>query len=330
MAKYKVLLLGNFWPDTSIEKQILNEVDAEPIVDAGEDESIYNRLISEVDAIIQGSFPITDRLLSKANRCKIVAGLGVGYDNVDFVAAANRGIYISNMPAQYWCADEVSDHAIALGISVQRKIAYLNQTTKEGGWLEKCKDVGPIFSFRGQTWGLYACGHIARATALKVKVFGVRVIAFDPFVSEEEAQQYGIKLVDFDTLLKESDIISIHAPLLKSTYHAFNKEAFNKMKSTAYLINVARGPIVDQKALYNALKTDDIAAAGIDVLENEPPDSNEPLLTLDNIKLTLSPHMASDSEASLYKSRKGSCEEVVRVLKGETPREWVNRREMQK
>lgn len=328
MAKYKILLLGDFWQDTNIERKILNEINGEPIVDTGENESSYSQLLGEVDAIIQGSFPVTDAFLSKAKKCKIVAGLGVGYDNVDIVAAAKYGIYISNMPAQYWCADEVSDHAVALGLAVRRKVSYLNQITKNGGWREKLKTAGPIHSLRGQTWGLYACGHIARATALKVKVFGFHVIAFDPFVSVEEAHQYGIELVDFNTLLKESDIISIHAPLLKSTYHQFNAEAFQKMKRTACLVNVARGPIVDQNALYHALNKNIISAAGIDVLENEPPDLNDPLLTLDDIKLTLSPHMASDAEESFEKSRKGSCEEVVKVLKGEQPRSWVNRKEM--
>lgn len=329
MSQYKVVMLRTMFPDNKIEKDALKAIDAELVIAPSADEDTAVKYVADADAIIMPT-KVNERVLEAAKKCKIVAGMGVGYDNVDIVAAAKRGIYVSNMPAQHWCADEVSDHAISLGFAVQRKLASLNETTKGGEWREKLKDVSPIFPFRDQTWGLYACGHIARAVARKVQVFGFKVIAFDPIVSEEEAYQYGIKLVDIDTLLKTSDIISIHAPLLKSTFHAFSEAEFKKMKKTAYLINVGRGPIVDQKALYNALKAGDIAAAGIDVLEDEPPKPGEPLLTLDNIKLTVTPHMASYSETSFAKSRKGSCEEVVRVLKGGVPNNWVNKREMGK
>ncbi len=329
MSQYKVVMLRTMFPDNKIEKDVLKEIGAELVIAPNTDEDTAVKYVADADAIIMPT-KVTERVLEAAKKCKIVAGTGVGYDNVDIVAAAKRGIYVSNMPAQHWCADEVSNHAISLGFTVQRKLVSLNETTKNGEWREKLKDVAPIFPFRDQTWGLYACGHIARAVAMKVQAFGFKVIAFDPVVSEEEAHQFGIKLVDIDTLLKTSDIISIHAPLLKSTYHAFSEEEFKKMKKSAYLINVGRGPIVDQKALYNALKAGDIAAAGLDVLEDEPPKPDEPLLTLDNIKLTVTPHMASYSETSFAKSRKGSCEEVVRVLKGGVPTNWVNKKEMSK
>jgi len=329
MARYKVVMLRSMFPDTKVEEGILKEIDAELVVAPSTDEDTAVKYVEDADAIIMPT-KVTERVLDAAKKCKIVAGLGVGYDNVDVAAAGKRGIYVSNMPAQHWCADEVSNHAISLAFAVQRKLASLNETTKNGAWREKLNDVTPIFSFRDQTWGLYACGHIARAAARKVQAFGFNVIACDPIVSEEEAHQFGIKLVDFDTLLKTSDIISIHAPLLKSTYHAFGEDAFKKMKKTAYLINVGRGPIVDQKALYNALTSGEIASAGLDVLEDEPPVPGEPLLTLDNKKLTVTPHMASYSETSFLKARKGSCREVVRVLKGGVPMSWVNRKEMGK
>jgi len=135
-------------------------------------------------------------------------------------------------------------------------------------------------------------------------------------------------LVDFDRLLEISDVISIHAPLSKSTYHLFNEETIRKMKNTAYLINTARGGLVDQKALYNALKAGKIAGAGLDVMEEEPPKADEPLLTLDNVIIT--PHTSYYSEASVIKVRRGVFGEVVRVLKGGQPKSWVNRKEMSK
>ena len=329
MGRYKVVMMRNMFPDTGIEERVLKEIDAELVIAPKTDEDTAVKYVADADAIIMPT-NINERILGAAKRCKIVAGLGVGYDNVDIVAAGKRGIYVSNTPAQHWCADEVSDHTIALGLALQRRLAFLNETTKSGGWYEKVDSCIPLFPSRDRTWGLYACGQIGRATGRKAQTFGFNVITYDPVVSEEEAHQLGIKLVDFDTLLKTSDIISIHAPLLKSTYHAFNVEAFKKMKKNAYLINVARGPIVDQKALYNALVAGDMAGAGLDVLEYEPPKPGEPLLTLDNVKLIVTPHMASDSEASFAKTRKAACEEVVRVLKGGEPRSWVNRKEMGK
>jgi len=329
MANYKVLRLGTVSPEAKIEKEILSEINAEVIVNTSTDEDSIIKDVHDVDAIIvRGLVPITEKILEAAKKCKIVTQGSVGFNLIDVAAAGKRGIYVSNSPAAEWCVDEVSDITMMLILGIERKAVWFHQKVIEGGWREWLNEAKPIFALRGQTLGLFALGAIARAVAQKAKPFGFKVIATDPYVSSEEAKKIGIELVDFDTLLKTSDVISIHAPLMESTFHVFNEATIGKMKKTAFLINAARGPLIDQKALYNALKTKQIAGAGFDVLEDEPPKPGEPILTLDNIFVV--PHIGAYSETSIGKPPVICANEVVRVLKGSPPNVWVNRKEMQK
>jgi D-3-phosphoglycerate dehydrogenase / 2-oxoglutarate reductase len=329
MADYRVLRLGMITPESTIEKEILSKINAEVVVNTSTDESSIINDVRDADAIIvRGLVPITDSILKAASKCKIVAQGSVGFDNIDISAAGRRNIYVSNSPASEWCVDEVSDITMMLILGIERKAAWFHQKVKEGYWREKLDEAKPIFALRGQTLGLFALGAIARAVAQKAKPFGFKIIATDPYVSAEEAKKMGIGLVAFDTLLKTSDVISIHAPLMESTFHVFNRETIGKMKKTAFLVNAARGPLIDQKALYDALKAGQLAGAAFDVLEDEPPKPGEPLLTLDNIFVV--PHIGAYSETSVLKPSIICANEVVRVLKGEPPLAWVNRKEMQK
>ncbi len=329
MADYKVLRLGKITPEATIEKEILSKINAELVVNTNTDERSIIDDVRDADAIIvRGLVPITDTILEAARKCKIVAQGSVGFDHIDISAAGKRAIYVSNSPASEWCVDEVSDITMMLILGIERKAAWFHQKVKEGGWREKLNEAKPIFALRGQTLGLFALGAIARAVAQKAKPFGFKLIATDPYVSTEEAKKIGVELVDFDTLLKTSDVISIHAPLIKSTFHVFNKAAIGKMKKTAFLVNAARGPLIDQRALYDALKARTLSGAAFDVLEDEPPKPGEPLLTLDNIFVV--PHIGAYSETSVLKPSRICANEVVRVLKGKPPLAWVNRKEMQK
>ena len=328
MADFKVLRLGKITPESAIEKEVLSEINADVVVNTSTDENSIINDIRDADAVIvRGLVPITDKILEAAKKCKIVAQGSVGFDHIDVAAAAKRGIYVSNSPASEWCVDEVSDITMMLILGIERKAVWFHNKVIEGGWREKLNEAKPIFALRGQTLGLFALGAIARAVARKAKPFGFNIIATDPYVSQDEAKKEGIELVDFDTLLRTSDVISIHAPLMSSTYHVFDAAAIDKMKKTAFLVNAARGPLVDQKALYEALKQKKIAGAGFDVLEDEPPKSGEPLLTLENIFVV--PHIGAYSETSVLKPSRICANEVVRVLKGEQPRAWVNCKEMQ-
>jgi len=328
MAGYKVLRLGSITPEAKSEREILDQINAELIVNTSTDENSIINDVRDVDAIIvRGLVPITEKIIEAARKCKIVAQGSVGFNHIDVAAAGKRGIYVSNSPAAEWCVDEVSDITMMLILGIERKAVWFHQKVIEGGWREKLNDAKPIFALRGQTLGLFALGAIARAVAEKAQPFGFKVIATDPYVSGEDARKIGIELVDFDTLLRTSDVISIHAPLMESTFHVFNKETIEKMKKTAFLVNAARGPLIDQKALYNTLKARQIAGAAFDVLEDEPPKADEPILTLDNIFVV--PHIGAYSETSVLKPSRICANEVVRVLKGSQPSAWVNRKEMQ-
>ena len=328
MTKYKVLLIGSIWPDTSIEKDILKEIDAEFIIDDGKNENTYKQLISEADAIIPGSFNVSESVLAEASKCKIVAKAAVGYDNIDVNAATKKGIIVTNVAAADFCMEEVADQTLALILGVERRVVFLHEKVVNGKWMEGRAQMKPMFDLKGQTLGLVAFGAIPRAVAERARPFGFKIIASDPYVPAGDASKLGVELVDFDTLLKTSDVISIHAPLMESTYHMFDEKAFSKMKKTAYLINAARGGLIDQKALYNALKSGKILAAGLDVLEEEPPTPNDPILTLDNV--IISPHSAGYAEGSYERARSWSAKEVATVLKGGQARNWVNRKELSK
>jgi len=322
MGKYKVVILKTIFPDTKVEEEILKEINADLILIPSADEDTIIQHISDVDAIVTPYVQVTEKILEAAKKCKVVVRTGIGVDAIDIPAATRRGIYVANVPD--YCFDEVSDHTLALVLALQRKINIISQKVKKGAW--GVDEVKPIFGLKGQIYGLVAFGNIARVVAKKAQVFGFNIIATDPFIPPEEAKKFGVKLVEFDKLLEISDVISIHAPLSKSTYHMFNEETIGKMKSTAYLVNTSRGGLIDQRALYNALKSGKIAGAALDVMEEEPPKVDEPLLTLDNVIITA--HIAYYSEASEIELRKRFSKEVVTVLKGGQPKNWVNRKEM--
>jgi len=319
MGKYKVVMLDCIFPDTKVEEEILKEIDADLILSPSTDESTLVQYVSDADAIVTSYVQVTEKILKAAKRCKIVVRTGIGVDAIDVPAATRLGMYVANVPD--FCFDEVSDHTLALVLALQRKIKILDQKVRKGAW--GTHEVKPIFGLKGQTYGLVAFGNIARFVAKKAQVFGFKMIATDPFVSPEEAKKFGVELVEFDKLLEASDVISIHAPLLKSTYHMFNEKTIGRMKNTTYLVNVGRGGLVDQEALYNALMSGTIAGAALDVMEEEPPKTNEPLFTLDNVIIT--GHTAWYSESSIIERRKKFSREIVATLKGGRPKNWVNR-----
>lgn len=327
MGKCKVVVVGNPNMNTTTGEKILKDVDVDLVLIPSTDEDVAIPYITDADVIVSaGPHPISGKMLEAAKKCKLVIRCGVGVDMIDIDTANRRGIYVANVPALYYCMDEISDHVLAMTLALQRKMPFLNKKVKDGAWREVLPNAGPIYTSRGQIFGLVAFGNLARAVARKAQAFGFKIIAYDPFVSTHEAWSLGVELVDFNTLLETSDVISIHAPLIKSTRHMFNEKTIGKMKKNAYLINTARGGVVDQGALYNALKMGKIAGAGLDVLEEEPPKTDEPLFTLDNVLLT--PHTASASEEMIPRTQRQLFAEIVNVLKGRPPQNWINREEM--
>jgi D-3-phosphoglycerate dehydrogenase len=238
-------------------------------------------------------------------------------DNVDLEAATRAGIVVTKVPD--YCIDEVSDHAVALLLSLVRKIPASSARAHAGRW--DMPAVVPIHRLRGTVLGLMGFGRIPQLVAPKAQAFGMKVVAYDPYVPAPLMEKAGVGRVEFPELLKVSDYVSIHSPLLPETRHLFSAEVFRQMKPGALLVNTARGPIVDEAALAAALDAKQIAGAALDVLEQEPPTSS-PLFGRDNVILT--PHTSFYSVESLEELQTKAAEEVVCVLAGQAPRNPVN------
>lgn len=313
--KLKVVITDSNHPSVEIERKILSEIGAEVILlDSNKKEDII-KIAKDADGIINQRVSITREIIKSLNKCKVIARYGVGVDNIDVNAATEYGIIVANVPD--YCVDEVSTHAIALILDCARGIVLFNRKVKEKRWgfsLAK-----PLFRIQGKTLGIFGLGRIGSAVAKKSIGFGLKIIACDPYVSKVNNR---IKMVDFPQLLSESDFISINASLTDETWHAFKENELKAMKKTAYLINTARGSIVDEKALYKALREGWIAGAGLDVLEKEPPDWNNPLLKLDNVIFT--PHSAFYSEESYIELKTRTAKAVLSVLNGKLPETIIN------
>ena len=293
-----------------IERKVLSEIDPEFILAQCNTEDEVIEVAKDADGIINQYAPINRRVIESLKRCKVIARYGVGVDNIDVEAATENKIIVANVPD--YCVDEVSTHALALILACARGITLLDSKRREKKWdftLAK-----PLFRTQGKTLGLFGLGRIARMVAQKASGFGFRIIAYDPYVSKVDG---GIKLVEFSQLLSDSDFVSIHVPLTAETRHSFGENELKKMKKTAYLINTSRGPIVDEKALYQALKNRWIAGAALDVMEKEPPDWENSLLQLDNLIIT--PHISFYSEESYVELKTKVDQAVLSVLKGELP-----------
>ncbi len=271
----------------------------------------------DAEALLTTYAKITADMIRQMTRCRIIARFGIGVDNVDIPVATSQGIVVTRVPD--YCLDEVSEHTMALLLSLVRKIPFANSRTHAGNW--KMPEVVPIHRLRGSVLGLVAFGQIPQLVAPKAKAFGMRVVTFDPFVPDEVLSRAAVERVDFDKLVKISDYISVHTPLMPATHYLFNADVFSRMKRTAYLVNTARGPIVDEAALAQALDMGQIAGAALDVMEKEPPGSS-PLFGRHNVIVT--PHTSFYSEESLVDLQTKAAEEVVRVLTGQAPRNPVN------
>jgi D-3-phosphoglycerate dehydrogenase len=275
------------------------------------------KIAAGADALLVTYAKITGDMIAQMKRCRIISRFGIGVDNVDLAAATSARIVVTKVPD--YCIDEVSDHALALLLAAARKITQSNAQVHAGRW--EMAAVVPIHRLRGAVLGLAGFGRIPQLVAPKAKAFGLNVIAFDPFVPRDVFAREGVESVDFAQLLKRSDYISIHTPLMPETRGLFNADAFRQMKPTAYLINTARGPIVDEAALADALDGGRLAGAALDVMPQEPP-VGSPLLGRENVIIT--PHTSFYSEESLLELQRKAAEEVVAVLTGKPPRNPVN------
>lgn len=312
-----VAVTDSVFPNLDPAHNVLSQIGAELRLASLPSAEGILEVARDADAVLTTYAKMPAQVIAQLTRCRIIARFGIGVDNVDIPAATSHGIIVTRVPD--YCLDEVSDHAMALLLSLVRKIPSSNARTHSGRW--EMKAVTPIHRLRGTVLGLVAFGQIPQLVAPKAKAFGIRVVAYDPYVSNDVLARAGVDRVDFDELLKISDYISIHTPLIPATHHLFGADVFPRMKPTAYLINTARGPIVDETALAHALDQKQLAGAALDVMEQEPP-AGSPLFGRENVILT--PHTSFYSEESLIDLQTKAAEEVLRVLTGKPVRNPVN------
>ena len=305
------------------ETEELAKVNAELVIADCTTEDEIIEAAKDADAILSSAAHMTRRVMETLPKCKVIVNYGVGFDSIDVDAATDNNILVVNTPAPDWCVEEVSNHAITLLLACAKKLAFLNSGIKQGRWTESKQAIKPMGSIYEQTLGLIGCGAIGRLTTKKAQCFGLRVLGYDPYLDKSLAKESGITLVSLPELLKKSDFISVHTFLNKDTWHLMGEKEFKQMKPTAYFINTARGPIVDEPALIKALQEKWIAGAGLDVFEKEPVDTDNPLLKMDNVVVT--PHSASDSDTAFKRLPTIVGQEAARVLSGRWPKNVVNK-----
>ena len=317
---YHTDIASSTFGDYPIERKILAGIDAElRFIESGKTAEELCTLLTDADAVIVSKAPITAAVLDSMPKCKAVVRYGVGVDTLDLDTAAQRGVVCAHVPD--FCAEEVSNHALMLMLAVVKKVVLLDRWVREGSW--RPKPLSPMLHLHGQTLGLVACGNIAQVFARKARALHMRVIAYDPYLDPERGETLGIALMpSLEALLAQSDIVSVHAPLTPETHHLINADTLKKMKRSAYLLNTARGPVIDEQALIAALQNGRIAGAGLDVFEQEPLAADSPLTSMDNVVLT--PHSASYSDYAFQLLSRRVAESVVDVLEGYWPRFVAN------
>jgi D-3-phosphoglycerate dehydrogenase len=319
MSKFTVVVSDSPFPDNQPFIDELNKIDCEIIfADLNDKEGFYD-LCARADGMIVTYADINSEVIGKLKKCKVLARVGVAVNNIDVKEATKNNIYVTNVVTAQ--VDDVSNHAVTLLLTSVKKIPLLNNHVKNGNW--SLKIAQPIYKVSGSVLGLAGFGHIAKAVAAKVKAFGIDVIAYDPYVKQEVFDKHKVKKVEFEELLKESDFISMHLPLNEGTKDMFGFEEFGKMKPQMYIINTARGGIINEEALIDALDNKKIAGAGLDVLATEFPGKTHPLYKYSNVIIT--PHSAYYSEECVEDLQTMAANELVRVLSGKKPFSLVNK-----
>lgn len=323
-ARFKVVIADYDYGDVDVERSLLEPVGARVVALQAKSEEDLLDEVRDCDAIISQYARIGARTIAHMDRCRVIARYGVGVDIVDVETATRKDILVTNV--QDYCTEEVADHAMALLLALARKLPQYDRATHGGVW--RWQSGQPIFRLRGRTMGLVSFGRIGRAIAARGRAFGLHIIAYDPYVVDAALAEQGVERADRDAVIERSDYLMMQVPMTSETRYFLGEAEFRRMKAHAILINTGRGPTVDNRALYKALREGWIAGAGLDDAEEEPaklrhwsPDGN-PLFALDNVLVT--PHAAYYSEESIRMAREVAASEVARVLNGERPRNPVN------
>ncbi len=314
MAKYKALLTDYAWPDLEIERRILGDAGIELVVADKTDAVSLAELARDCHAIMTNWAKVPEPVIAAARECRIVCRLGIGLDNIDVAAATRRGIPVTNVPD--YCLIEVAEHALALMLALARKVAFYHHATKSGVYALQS---GPtLLRIEGQTLGIVGLGNIGRKLAEKAGPLGLRILA----TTRTRRSSTSIEHVSLERLLGESDYVSLHLPLTAETRGMIGAAQLAQMKPSAYLINTARGGLIDTAALARAIDSGKLAGAALDVQDPEPPDLSQP--PYNSPKVIVTPHAAFVSAESLANLRTRVARQVVDRLEGRQSENIVN------
>ena len=318
----RILITDFVWPSTAPEREVLVAGLGEGVemVEAPDgSEATLAALAADCDGIMTCFAQVTPAVVRAAEKCRVISRYGVGVDNIAVDVATELGIPVTYVPD--YCVDEVSDHVMALLLTWNRQVGFYDDVAKAGRW-EGTPSPHPLTRLRGQTIGILGFGRIGRAVADKARAFGLAVAVFDPYLPADATLPDGVSAVAMDDLLAASDYVTVHTPLNEQTRGLVGAAEFQRMKSSAYIINCARGPIIDEPALIDALRDGEIAGAGLDVMESSAPPANHPLFGMDNVIAT--PHVAFLSQQSVLELEVRTARATVDVLQGRMPEFLVN------
>jgi D-3-phosphoglycerate dehydrogenase len=315
----KIVLVTDYtWPSTAPEAEVLEAVGARLLLAQTGSEEELLALVPQADAILTCFKKVSAAVIRAGPNLQVVGRYGIGVDNIAVDEATRLGIPVTNVPA--YCLDEVAEHVMALILACARQVVGYNAAVHAGVW--SLKTGMPLFRVRGRALGIIGFGKIGRTLAAKAQAFGMRVLAHAPRATPESLRADGIEPVSLEVLLQQADFVSIHTPLTPATRGLMNAERLRRMKPTAYLINTARGAVIDPAALHRALREGWIAGAAVDVFDPEPLPADHPLLQLPNFIVT--PHVAFYSEESIVDLETLAAANVAAILSGRRPAAVVN------
>lgn len=317
-SKFKVVITDHRFANIQTQEAVLSDIDAALVVGQAKTEEEIIEIARDAHGILVARSTITAKVIQALQRCKVLVRYGVGVDNIDVPAATQKGIMVCNVLD--YCVEEVADHALALIFSLARKVVFSARRVQAGEW--SIQNLKPLKRISGQTLGVVGYGRIGKMLAKKASAVGFRVIVHDPFVGKIGSEDRGILFVSLESILKESDFVSLHTPLTAETREMINDENIRKMKPTAAIVNVSRGALIDEDALVRALQEKRLAGAGLDVLVSEAANPGDPLQTMEQVIVTS--HTAFYSEEAIEELQRKAAQKVVSALSGQIPEPLVN------
>jgi D-3-phosphoglycerate dehydrogenase len=318
MSRFRVVLAEHGYRDVQVERDIVEAAGGELDDCHGQPLDLVLERCRDAEAILVRRLLFTPERIARLRRCKTIVRYGVGVDNVDLAAATDASIIVGHVPV--YCQDEVSTHAISLLLACIRTITSTDRKLRNGQWDVHLEE--PVYRLAGKTIGIVGLGTLGQAVARKLQNWNLRLIATDPYVDPAIAQQLSVQLLPLETLLRESDYISLHVPLLPETTHLINPSTLALMKRGSILINTSRGPVVDGTALLAALDSGHLASAALDVFEQEPPLPSSPLRN--HPRLIITDHMAWYSEDSQLDLQRKAALQATAVCLGRLPEAIAN------